>query len=111
VQAALKREGLFSARKGMPMRAEVTENPEQHRFERPIHDTAMSAAYYRIADGKVVFTHTETPTEFSGLGIATDLARGAFDLLRGSGRKAVLVCPFMVHFFVTHPEYADVVDG
>jgi len=32
-------------------------------------------------------------------------------LLRQSGRKAVLKCPFMGHFFATHPEYADVVAG
>lgn len=90
---------------------DVTENTEQHRFERPIHDTAIAAAYYRDADGRVAFIHTEVPPEFSGLGIATALARGSFDLLRASGRKAVLICPFMAHFFMNHPEYADIVDG
>jgi predicted GNAT family acetyltransferase len=93
------------------MSTAVRENPEQHRFERPIHDTAMAAAYYRPQDGKLVFIHTEVPTEFSGLGIATELARGTFELLRASGRKAILRCPFMVHFFIKHPEYADIVDG
>ena len=53
--------------------------------------------------------HTETPSEFSGLGIATELAHGTFDLIRESGRKAVLKCPFMVHFYLRHPEYADIV--
>ena len=91
--------------------AKVTENPAQHRFERPIHDDTIAAAYYRTTDGKLVFIHTEVPNEFSGQGIASELARGAFDLLRESGRKAVLVCPFMVYFANTHPEYADVVDG
>jgi uncharacterized protein len=93
----------------LAMNVEVRENPEQHRFERPIHDTAIAAAYYRLADGRVVFIHTEVPTEFSGAGIATDLARGTFELLRRSKRKATLICPFMVHFLSTHPEYADVV--
>jgi len=93
------------------MTTEVRENPEQHRFERPINDDAIAAAYYRLADGRLVFIHTEVPTEFSGLGIATELARGTFELLRDSGRKAVLRCPFMVHFFTRHPEYADIVDG
>jgi predicted GNAT family acetyltransferase len=113
VQAALKREGAFAPRNrsSAQISAVVTENPEQHRFERPIHDTAMAAAYYRDEDGKVVFIHTETPAEYSGMGIATDLARGAFEILRASGRKAILICPFMVHFFTTHPEYADVVEG
>ena len=93
------------------MTTEVRENPEQHRFERPINDDAIAAAYYRLADGRLVFIHTDVPTEFSGLGIATELARGTFELLRDSGRKAVLRCPFMVHFFTRHPEYADIVDG
>lgn len=94
-----------------PIDAQVRENPEQHRFERPIHDGAIAAAYYRDADGELVFIHTEVPSEFTGQGIATELARGSFELLRQSGRKAVLKCPFMVHFSNTHPEYADVVIG
>ena len=109
VQVALEREGAFAPRRRpTSLNSEVTENVGQHRFERPIHDTAIAAAYYRLADGKTQFIHTEVPSEFSGFGIATDLARGALELLRRSGRKAVMICPFMVHFANTHPEYADV---
>jgi len=90
---------------------DVRENPEQHRFELPIQGEAVAAAYYTIVDGRVVLTHTEVPSEFSGQGIATRLARGTFELLRRSGRKAILKCPFMGDFFVRHPEYADVVEG
>jgi len=113
VQAAIAQEGLFlrdGSSRSTPT-IEVRENPQEHRFERPIHDNAMAAAYYRLADGRLVFIHTEVPTEFSGLGIGTELARGAFELLRHSGRKASLTCPFMVRFAAKHPEYADVVDG
>src|SRR5262249_5978769 len=109
VEAAIRREeGSVPA--SSRIAAEVTENPGQHRFERPIHDTAIAAAYYRDADGRLAFTHTEVPSEFSGQGIGTELARGAFDILRVTGRRAVLVCPFMTHFYATHPEYADVVE-
>lgn len=113
VQAALAREEAARPRKPSASRigAEVKENSAEHRFERPIHDTAIAAAYYRTSDGNLVFIHTEVPTEFSGQGIATELARGTFELLRQSGRKAVLKCPFMVHFYSTHPEYGDVVVG
>jgi predicted GNAT family acetyltransferase/CBS domain-containing protein len=90
---------------------EVRDNVEQHRFELPIQGGAVAAAYYSIEDGRVVLTHTEVPAEFSGQGIATELAKGTFDLLRRSGRKAVLKCPFMGNFFARHPEYADVVAG
>jgi predicted GNAT family acetyltransferase len=112
VQAAIAQEELAGEQSRSPaIKSEVRENPGQHRFERPIHDDAIAAAYYRDADGDVALIHTEVPTEFSGLGIATDLARGTFELLRRSGRKAILICPFMAHFFTTHPEYADVVAG
>ena len=90
---------------------EVREDARQHRFELPISGDAMALAYYTIQDGRVVLTHTEVPTEFSGQGIASRLARGIFELLRGSGRKAILKCPFMGEFFARHPEYADVVEG
>jgi hypothetical protein len=94
------------------MNAEVTENIALHRFELPLGGEAMALAYYTIdGNGTLVLTHTEVPSEFSGQGIATRLARGTFDLLRQSGRKAVLKCPFMGHFFATHPEYSDVVAG
>jgi predicted GNAT family acetyltransferase len=90
---------------------EVRENTALHRFELPISGDAVAAAYYRIEDGRLVLTHTEVPTEYSGEGIATRLAQGTFELLRKSGRKAVLKCPFMGNFFAKHPEYADIVDG
>jgi len=93
------------------MNVEVRENPALHRFELPLGGDAMAAAYYTIEDGHLVLTHTEVPEEFSGQGIGTKLARGTFDLLRQSGRKAVLKCPFMGHFFATHPDYADIVYG
>ncbi len=93
------------------MDTEVRHNSALHRFELPIESGALALAYYTIDDDRLVLTHTEVPTEFSGRGIATKLARGTFDLLRRSGHRAVLKCPFMGHFFATHPEYADLVAG
>jgi glutathione S-transferase len=112
VRAALEREeGARYAPASAPADMQVRENPDEHRFERPIRGDVIAAAYYRNEDGKLTFVHTEVPFEFSGQGIATDLAHGAFGLLRTSGRKAVLKCEFMVRFANAHPEYADVVDG
>ncbi|TIQ29976.1 MAG: N-acetyltransferase [Mesorhizobium sp.] len=93
------------------MDAKVRENARQHRFELPIAEGALAAAYYRIEDGLVVLIHTEVPSAFSGQGIGSQLAQGLFELLRKTGRKAVLKCPFMVRFLIRHPEYADVVTG
>src|SRR5262245_29299496 len=95
----------------MKMRRKVKENPLQHRFELPIRDDLLAIVYYRIEDGRVALIDTEVPAEFSGRGIATQLAAGTFELLRKTGRRAVLRCPFMGQFLVKHPEYVDVVDG
>jgi glutathione S-transferase len=111
VEAAIRFEEGEAPPAGAELDTRVTENPRQHRFERAIHETALAAAYYRDADGRLAFIHTEVPSAFSGQGIGTELARGTFDILRRSGRRAVLVCPFMSHFYANHPEYADVVEG
>jgi predicted GNAT family acetyltransferase len=93
------------------MNAKVTENTQQHRFELPIADGAVAAAYYRLENGRVVLIHTEVPSEFSGQGIASQLAHGTFELLRETGRKAVPRCPFMGRFLVRNPQYSDIVAG
>jgi hypothetical protein len=94
------------------MAATVIDNPGQHRFELAIDGSdEIAAAYYRIENGRVLLTHTEVPQAFSGQGIGSRLARGVFEAIRASGRKAVLKCPFMAGFYARHPEYADIVDG
>ncbi|BCP55583.1 N-acetyltransferase [Kaistia sp. 32K] len=93
------------------MQASVRENTRLRRFELPIANGEIAAAYYRIEEGRVVLIHTEVPFEFSGQGIASSLARGTFDLLRRSGRKAVPQCSFMSQFLASHAEYADLIAG
>lgn len=90
----------------------VTEIPAKNRFELPLEGDAIAAAYYRLDEaGNVVLTHTEVPFEYNGQGLGTRLATGTFDLLRASGRKAVLRCSFMQRFYSTHRDYGDVVVG
>lgn len=93
--------------------SEVRDNPPEHRFELEIGGSdEVAAAYYRVDEhDRVVLTHTIVPQEFSGQGIGSRLARGVFDLIRKSGRKAVLRCPFMGAFYARHPDYSDIVDG
>jgi uncharacterized protein len=93
--------------------SEVIDNPAEHRFELAIDGSdEIAAAYYRVDEHqRIVLTHTIVPQAFSGQGIGSRLARGVFDAIRASGRKAVLRCPFMGAFYARHPDYADIVDG
>ena len=88
----------------------VEDNPVEHRFDLPIDDThEVAAAYYRIDGDRIVLTHTIVPERFSGQGLGSQLAHGTFETIRASGRKAVLLCPFMAAYYARHPEYADIV--
>ena len=92
--------------------AEVIDNPDQSRFQLPIGDgDDLATAYYRIEGDRIVLTHTEVPQSYSGQGVGSRLARGVFDAIRASGRKAVLKCEFMGAFAARHPEYSDIVAG
>lgn len=93
------------------MDAKVRENRELNRFELPISSSLIAAAYYRLEGNSIVLFHTEVPSEFVGRGIRSNLAQGIFDLLRRSGRKAILRCPFMSRFFANHLDYMDVIAG
>jgi predicted GNAT family acetyltransferase len=93
------------------MDAKVQENRQLNRFELPISQGLVAAAYYRVEDDRIVLFHTEVPSEYAGRGIGSRLAQGIFDLLRASGRKAILTCPFMSRFFANHLDYLDVIAG
>lgn len=87
----------------------VRDNPEAHRFEMPIGDDVLAAAYYREDGDTLVLIHTEVPSEFAGSGFATQLADGVFDLARRTGRKILPTCEFMRRYATTHPATRDVV--
>jgi len=88
----------------------VVDRPAHNRFELDI-DGKLAAAYYRLDGDRVVLTHTEVPQALSGQGIGSRLAKGVFEQIRASGRKAVLRCSFMAGWSSRHPEYDDIVAG
>ena len=89
---------------------DVVENAEHNRFELPLDGGTALVAYRRDGE-RLVLVHTEVPEEFGGQGIGSKLAKGVFELLRASGRKAVVRCEFLQGWLAKHPDYNDVVDG
>lgn len=84
----------------------VRDNKAQSRFELDV-EGAVAFANYRLAPSTVIFTHTETPQGLRGHGIASELVRGALELIRADGLKVVAACGFVVDYLQKHPEFAD----
>ncbi|UZF90910.1 GNAT family N-acetyltransferase [Bosea sp. NBC_00550] len=89
---------------------DVVEKPEQNRFELTL-DGGTALVAYRRDGNRLVLLHTEVPEQFAGQGIGSRLAKGVFELIRASGRKAVIRCEFLKGWITKHPEYDDIVDG
>ncbi len=89
---------------------DVVENPGQNRFELALDGGTALVAYRRDGE-RLVLVHTEVPEQFAGQGVGSKLAKGVFELLRASGRKAVVRCEFLKGWIAKHPDYNDVVDG
>jgi predicted GNAT family acetyltransferase len=86
--------------------AAVRDNKDKNRFELDVGD-AVAFANYRQTPPAVIITHTETPPALRGRGIASDLVKGALELVRADGRKVIAGCGFVVDYLRKHPEFAD----
>ena len=92
----------------LPTAADVRDNPAESRFELPIGNDIAFASYRRLP-GRVLITHTETPRALRGRGIASQLVKGALDLIRADGDKVIAGCGFVADYLDAHPEDADLV--
>lgn len=86
----------------------VYDNKALSRFELEA-EGGVAFANYRLAPGKVIITHTETPRALRGRGIASELIKGALQIIRADGLKLVAGCGFVVDYLNKHPEDADLV--
>lgn len=84
----------------------VRDNKAQNRFELDV-EGAVAFANYRLTPSTVIITHTETPRALRGRGIASELVKGALELIRADGRKVVAGCSFVADYLDRHPEVAD----
>jgi predicted GNAT family acetyltransferase len=88
----------------------MVDNPAESRYEARTDDDTLAGlvAYTRYAD-RIVLVHTETCPSFEDHGVASFLARGILDELRGTDLRVVPTCPFIRAYIKRHPEYADLV--
>ena len=88
--------------------ASVRDNKAQSRFELDV-EGGLAFANYRLTPAALIITHTETPRALRGRGIASELVKGALELIRADGRKVIAGCGFVVDYLQKHPEYRDLV--
>ena len=88
--------------------ASVRDNKSKSRFELDV-EGLTAFANYRLTPQAVIITHTETLRNLRGRGIASELVKGALDMIRADGQKVIAGCGFVVDYLRKHPEYADLV--
>jgi predicted GNAT family acetyltransferase len=86
----------------------VRDNKTKSRFELDVGNE-VAFANYRLAPSTVIITHTETPQSLRGRGIASELVKGALELIRVDGNRVIAGCGFVVDYLRKHSEYADLV--
>jgi len=86
--------------------ATIRDNKAQNRFELDV-DGGIAFANYRATPSAVIITHTETPRALRGRGIASELVKGALELIRADGHKVIAGCGFVVDYLDKHPEYRE----
>lgn len=89
--------------------ATVRDNKDRNRFELDV-DGTMAFANYRQTPTAIVITHTETPPALRGRGIASELVKGALEIIRADGHKVVAGCGFVADYLRRNPEFADLTD-
>ncbi|MCD0443382.1 N-acetyltransferase [Glycomyces sp. A-F 0318] len=89
------------------MAVEVTDVPEQSRYEARIDGETVGFADYRRKDGTITFSSTHVEESAQDAGVGSALARHSLDAARAAGEQVVPVCPFYAGWIERHPDYAD----
>lgn len=88
----------------------VRDNPSAHRLEIDLGDGSLAIAEYTLPAGKIMFTHTEVPSQHEGKGIGTALIRYGLRQARERQLQVIPICPFFAAYIRKHPEEQDLLD-
>ena len=94
----------------MPVQVQVSDNPEEQRYEDFVDGVLGGFAQYRLRPGRIVFTHTEVDDAYEGHGVGSTLIRTALDDARSRGLRVTPLCPFVRAYIEEHPDYQDLVE-
>ena len=90
---------------GERLHVNIVDNPEHHRVEARTEEGKLAGfSQYYVRDGSYVFFHTEVDDEFEGQGIASQIAKGVIEFVRGRRMPIVAECEFIRGWMRKHPE-------
>lgn len=91
------------------MATEISDNPDESRYEAVVDGALAGFAVYRLQPGTIAFVHTEIEGELEGQGIGSTLVREALEDVRRRGLAVLPYCPFVRSFIADHREFVDLV--
>ncbi|WP_280338978.1 GNAT family N-acetyltransferase [Nocardia neocaledoniensis] len=91
------------------MATEVRKNAALERFELTADGVPAGYIEYQDTGAERALVHTEVFPRFEGQGLANVLVKHALDASRGEGFEVLPLCPMVLHFITTHPDYIALV--
>lgn len=91
------------------MATAVRNNSPLERFELTVDGAPAGYIEYQDTGGERGLVHTEIYPRFEGRGLANTLIQSALDASRAEGFGVLPMCPVVLHFVNTHPEYISLV--
>jgi uncharacterized protein len=80
-----------------------------NRFEIEEDGQTAYLEFETDTSGWMTIWHTEVPPALRGRGLATELARAAFEHAKSNHLRLDVICPSALHFLSEHPEYKPLV--
>ncbi|MGI5952484.1 MAG: GNAT family N-acetyltransferase [Brooklawnia sp.] len=88
---------------------EYLKNTDGFRYELWEGSQLVSQVDYLIDGNTVSLTHTGTPAQYRGRGLAAKIVEFALDDIRDQGQRVEPLCPYVASYIADNPEYADLV--
>jgi len=88
---------------------ELIDNQEENQYEFHIGKYLAKIEYIKTNNQEIYLTHTETPVELEGKGIASALVKKVLKDIQEKNLVLVPLCAFVVGYIQKHPEWRKLV--
>ncbi|WP_245662722.1 GNAT family N-acetyltransferase [Nocardia vermiculata] len=94
---------------GPQLTTEIRDNTSLDRFELYVGGSLAGVAEYQDTASQRAFVHTEIYPRFEGQGLGRRLVQGALDRTTEQGFEILPLCPMVLHFIESRPQYLALV--